>query len=46
MRPGGYFKWLNEISIFEYEVTIKLLRICHYCDKNEHSHELLGDIIL
>ena len=45
MILGGHFTWLNKMAIVEYKVTIKLLLICHYCDKNEYSHVLFGDII-
>ena len=45
MRLGGYFSWLNNIAIAEYKIAIKLLLICHYCDKNEYSHVLFGVIV-
>jgi len=38
MRRDGYFTKLNKITIVECKVTIKLLLVCHYCDKDEYSH--------
>ena len=44
MRLGAFI-WLNKIAIVEYKVTINVLLMFHYCDKNEYSHILFGDVI-